>query len=102
VLILHEAGFRVEEAEYGLGALTQAPIQRLILMDYLMLVMDGLEAIPRIREEESLRHVPIIMLTTSVRMKDVPIALASGADAYISKPQSVEQIVEKVRTCLAV
>ncbi len=102
MLILREAGFRVEEADNGLAALTQAQIQHLILIDYLMLVMDGLEAIQHISEDESLRHVPIIMLTTSVRMKDVPIALASGADAYISKPQSAEQIVEKVRTCLAV
>ena len=35
-------------------------------------------------------------------MKDVPIALISGADAYIAKPQTAEQVVEKVKTCLAV
>jgi len=103
-LILKHAGFHVVEADNGMMALKQAKKLHpdLILMDVMMPVMDGLEAIRRIREDESLRHVPIIMLTTSVRMKDVPIALASGADAYISKPQSAEQIVEKVRTCLAV
>ena len=103
-LILKHAGFDVVEVDNGMMALKQAKERHpdLILMDVMMPVMDGLEAIRRIREEESLRHVPIIMLTTSVRMKDVPIALASGADAYIAKPQSAEQIVEKVKTCLAV
>ncbi len=86
VLILREAGFRIEEADNGLAALTQAQIQHLILIEYLMPVMDGLEAIRRIREDESLRHVPIIMLTTSVRMKDVPIALASGRPSRLSPP----------------
>ncbi len=103
-LILKHAGFHVVEADNGMMALKQAKECHpdLILMDVMMPVMDGLEAIQRIREDESLRHVPIIMLTTSVRMKDVPIALASGADAYIAKPQTAEQIVEKVKTCLAV
>jgi len=72
----------------------------LILMDVMMPVMDGLEATQHIREDESLRRVPIIMLTSNVRMKDVPIALASGADAYIAKPQSAEKIIEKVKSCL--
>ncbi len=103
-LTLQNAGFHVVEADNGVMALKQAKEHHpdLILMDVMMPVMDGLEATQHIREEESLRHVPIIMLTSSVRMKDVPIALASGADAYIAKPQSAEQIVEKVKTCLAV
>ena len=101
-LTLQHAGFHVDEADNGVMALKKAKERHpdLILMDVMMPVMGGLEAIQHIREEESLRHVPIIMLTTSVRLKDVPIALASGADAYISKPQTAEQIVEKVKSCL--
>ena len=101
-LILQNAGFNVVEAENGMMAIKQARERHpdLILMDVMMPVMDGLEATQHLREEDALRHVPIIMLTTNVRMKDVPIALASGADAYIAKPQSAEQIVEKVKSCL--
>ena len=101
-LILQNAGFHVVEADNGMMALKQARERQpdLILMDVMMPVMDGLEATQHLREEEALRHVPIIMLTTNVRMKDVPIALASGADAYIAKPQSAEQLVEKVKSCL--
>ena len=101
-LILQNAGYHVAEADNGVMALKQAKERHpdLILMDVMMPMMDGLEATQLIREEESLRHVPIIMLTSSIRMKDLPIALASGADAYIAKPQSAEQIVEKVKSCL--
>ncbi len=101
-LILQNAGYNVAEADNGVMALKQAKehLPDLILMDVMMPVMDGLEATQHIREDESLRRVPIIMLTSNVRMKDVPIALASGADAYIAKPQSAEKIIEKVKACL--
>ena len=101
-LILQNAGYHVAEADNGVMALKQAKerLPDLILMDVMMPVMDGLEATQHIREDESLRRVPIIMLTSNVRMKDVPIALASGADAYIAKPQSAEKIIEKVKSCL--
>ena len=101
-MILGKQNYQMIHASNGEQAYSKAFSEQpdLILMDVMMPVMDGLEAIRRIREEESLRHVPIIMLTTSVRMKDVPIALASGADAYIAKPQSAEKIIEKVKSCL--
>jgi CheY-like chemotaxis protein len=102
-LILQDAGFNVIEADNGAMALKQARERRpdLILMDVVMPVMDGLDATQQIRRDAALRQVPIIMLTTSVRMKDVPVALAYGADAYIAKPQTAEQLIEKVRACLA-
>lgn len=73
----------------------------IVLMDIMMPVMDGLEATQHIRKDDALRQVPIIMLTTSVRMKDVPVALAYGADAYIAKPQTAEKLIEKVQAILA-
>lgn len=101
-LILQNAGFNVVEVDNGMMALKQARERQpdLILMDVMMPVMDGLEATQQIRMDHTLQHVPIIMLTTSVKMKDVPLALAHGADAYISKPQTAEKLIEKVKSCL--
>ena len=101
-LILQDAGFNVAEADNGMMALKQARERQpdLILMDVMMPVMDGLEATHQIRKDDALQHVPIIMLTTNVKMKDVPLALAHGADAYIAKPQTAEKLIEKVKSCL--
>ena len=102
-LLLQDAGYHVDEADNGIMAIKQAREHQpdLILMDVMMPVMDGLEATHHIRMDETLQDVPIIMLTTSVKMKDVPLALAHGADAYIAKPQTDQKLVEKVRSCLA-
>ncbi|MFQ5571241.1 MAG: response regulator [Rhodothermales bacterium] len=102
-LTLEQAGFIVNEADNGLMALKQARECHpdLILMDVMMPVMDGLEATQYIRNDETLRDVPIIMLTTNVKMKDVPTAMAYGANSYIAKPRLAEQIVEKVNAYLA-
>ena len=101
-LILENAGFNVVEADNGIMALKQARERQpdLILMDVMMPVMDGLEATQQLRMDDALQHVPIIMLTTNVKMKDVPLALAHGADAYIAKPQTAEKLIEKVKSCL--
>ncbi len=101
-LILQDAGYDVGEADNGVMALKQARERQpdLILMDVMMPVMDGLEATQHIRMDHTLQNVPIIMLTTNVKMKDVPLALAHGADAYIAKPQTAEKLIEKVKSCL--
>ena len=102
-LILQDAGFNVVEADNGVMAIKQARERQpdLILMDVMMPVMDGLEATQHIRRDAALQNVPIIMLTTNVKMKDVPLALAHGVNAYIAKPQTAEMLIEKVKSCLA-
>ena len=101
-LILQQAGFVVEEATNGLEGIEQARKRRphLILMDASMPVMDGFEATAHLRNDDALATVPILMLTTNVRMRDLPRALHLGVDAYIAKPNAVEQVVGKVRACL--
>lgn len=101
-LILQEAGFQVEEADNGLMGVQEARKSKpdLILMDVMMPVMDGFDATRHIREEEALQDVPIIMLTTNVKIKDVPKALGYGVDSYIAKPMVMDQVVEKVRASL--
>ncbi|UTJ07868.1 response regulator [Arcobacter roscoffensis] len=58
----------------------------LILMDIMMPVMDGYEAMERIREDDSLKHIPIIAVTAKAMKEDREKCISLGADDYMSKP----------------
>lgn len=94
--MLESLGCRVKVAENGLVALKE--VQRwefdLIFMDCQMPVLDGLEATRRIRlrEQCSSSRVPIIALTAYAMKGDREACLAAGADDYLSKPFSREQL----------
>ena len=71
-------------------ALTHNP--SLILMDIQMPNMDGFEAITKIRQQDSLREVPIIALTARAMAGDRDRCLAVGANEYLSKPVKLKQL----------
>ena len=88
--LLHKRGYVVSAAENGRDALDFLDHENfdLVLMDVQMPVMDGLEAIRRIRANE-LRtgsHLPIVALTAHAMKGDKERCLAAGADEYVSKP----------------
>ncbi|MGA1932260.1 response regulator [Arcobacter sp. YIC-464] len=58
----------------------------LILMDIMMPVMDGYEAMEKIREDDSLKHIPIIAVTAKAMKEDREKCISLGADDYMSKP----------------
>jgi len=94
--MLESLGCRVEVVENGLLAFeaVQRTSYDLVFMDCQMPVMDGLEATRRIREwqEESAARVPIVALTAYAMKGDRIACLESGADDYLSKPFSRDQL----------
>jgi two-component system response regulator MtrA len=84
---LEEAGFDVVTAADGRKALTQFDSQRpdLVILDWMLPGLDGLEVATRIRKESS---VPIIMLTARTDEGDRIRGLEFGADDYVVKPFS--------------
>ncbi len=79
----------------ALGLLNAHPVD-MILSDIHMPVMDGLEFVCRLQTIESLRGVPVVMITTEGSESNVVQALALGAKGYIRKPFTPDQVKECV------
>ena len=98
-LALEKEGYRVLRAYDGMEALDHAldPELRLILMDVMMPRLDGLSAVLRIRER---RNLPIIVLSAKSEESDKVLGLSMGADDYVTKPFSTQELVARVRSQL--
>jgi CheY-like chemotaxis protein len=81
--------------------LNQEPDVDLILMDIMMPVMDGYEAIQRIRSaERGTRKVPIIVLTAKAMPEDRQKCIEAGANDYLPKPVDQERLISMMRVWL--
>ena len=104
---LSESGFEVVTAENGLEALKKARERRpdLVLLDFKMPVMDGIETIEAMKKDESLKDIKVVFLTAfsdpNVPEVDVRFSKQIGADDFIRKGLSLDELVEKVRSHLA-
>jgi len=98
-------GFEVYLAEDGPCGLEAARERRpdVILLDWLMPKIDGLEVLSELKHDEKTKHIPVFMLTAKGMMLDVGRALYEGADDYITKPfdpiQLGETIKQKLEKC---
>ena len=98
--ILKELGFEVREAGNGKEALEQmnqsgSPFE-LVLADWNMPEVNGLELLQSIRRESRYSQVKVVMVTTETELDQMAIALASGANEYVMKPFTKEILVEKL------
>ncbi len=95
-LVVLEAGSGVE----GLDALRNNAVQ-LILSDINMPSMDGLEFLRQLRAQKLADGVPVVMITTESSEEHVRQAIQSGAQGYIRKPFTAEQVKERVLPLIA-
>lgn len=86
--MLEQRGYAVIEAEDGEQAVAAAVNQRpdLILMDLLMPVLDGFDAVRQLRQHEELRRVPVVAMTARDVAASRDMAEDVGFDQYLSKP----------------
>jgi CheY-like chemotaxis protein len=70
----------------------------LILLDIHLPKMNGHEVLRRIKSDDSLRTIPVVMLTTSAREDEVSASYGAGANSFVCKPVQFEEFVERVRT----
>ena len=90
-LVVHEAGSGTE----GLDLLRAKPVD-LILSDINMPSMDGLEFLRQLRSQNLAPGVPVVMITTESSEEHVKQAIQAGAQGYIRKPFTAEQVKERV------
>jgi two-component system chemotaxis response regulator CheY len=97
-------GLEVVEADDGVDALRKMAASKLdiILTDINMPIMDGLKLVKRVRSDEALKQIPIIIITTEGAEEDRQRALALGANAYITKPIQAPQVIAKVKELLKI
>ena len=89
---------KVHEASDGNEALEKLKSEKigLILSDINMPNMDGIEFLTRIKADEALKCVPVLMVTTEGSQAKVMQALELGAAGYVRKPFTADQIKEKL------
>jgi two-component system, OmpR family, phosphate regulon response regulator PhoB len=99
---LEKQGFRVDEAADGQEALlriAEAPPD-LVLLDWMLPAMSGLEVCRQIRRRPATRDLPVIMVTARSEDQDAVRGLNTGADDYITKPFSMDALLARVRALL--
>ncbi len=99
---LEKQGFRVEEAVDGQEALTRisegAP--DIVLLDWMLPVMSGIEVCRQIRRRPATRDLPVIMVTARTEDQDAVRGLNTGADDYITKPFNMDALLARMRALL--
>ena len=101
-LMLERSGFTIFEAEDGLKALdvvAEEPLDLLIL-DVMMPNMDGITVCETLRADIETADLPIILLSARTNPEAVRLGMQAGANRYLSKPISREELVRQVRDVL--
>jgi len=99
--ILNRFGYEVCSAANGREALDMIVSQSLdlsvILVDWNMPEMNGLEFVQALRADPRYNHVPLMMVTTETEIEQMYRALEAGANEYVMKPFTEEVIADKLR-----
>lgn len=97
--LLKELGFNnVEEAEDGAVALQTLKGANFdfVVTDWNMPNMTGLELLQAIRADDSLKHLPVLMITAEAKKENIIAAAQAGASGYIVKPFTAATLSEKL------
>jgi two-component system alkaline phosphatase synthesis response regulator PhoP len=99
---LRHSGYTVVTAVDGLEAIKKAEETNpdLILLDVMMPLLTGFEVLARLKQHEKLKTVPVLMVTAQSQEDEVIKGLELGADDYITKPFSPNELVARVKTVL--
>ena len=92
-------GFKVYQAEDGPTGLELAREKKpgMILLDWMLPGMDGLQVLEKLKADQRTKSIPVIMITVKRMVNDVGNALLRGADDYIIKPFDPEELSQMIR-----
>ncbi len=99
---LESQGYEVTRAMTGENGLSQAARAEpdLVILDVMLPGINGLDVCRKLKQQESTRHIPVILLTAKSEDTDIISGLEIGADDYITKPFSPKVLIARVRALL--
>ena len=99
---LSQQGYEVASVLDGGKALAeiQSQMPDLILLDWLLPHMSGVEICKRVRQNQNLKHIPILMLTARGEISDKVSGLSVGTDDYMTKPFSLDELHARIKALL--
>ena len=99
---LEKLGFRVTEASDGQEALNliQEQPPDIVLLDWMLPTLSGIEVCRQIRRKPATRDLPVIMVSARTGDQDAVRGLNTGADDYVSKPFNVEALLARIKALL--
>ena len=101
-LRLERSGYEVVAAGDGEEAVARALARTpdLALLDVMMPKLDGYQVTERLRSEEATRFLPVILLTARIQEADIARGIEAGADDYVEKPFSTQELSARVQAVL--
>lgn len=102
-LMLKRDGYEVFDAEDGYDALKKVKKHHpdIVILDVMMPELDGIEVCERIRADEDVADIPVIMLSARTHTEAVEIGITAGATRYLAKPIGRQELLRHVSEVLA-
>ena len=99
---LEVAGYEVIVGVDGQEGLTKAQTEHpdLVVLDVMLPKLNGYQVCGQLKQDEQLKRIPILMLTAKAQRRDEQEGLQQGADAFLTKPFRLEDLLERIRTLL--
>lgn len=99
---LQFAGYSITMAPDGSEALKLAHKDPpdLILVDWMMPVMDGLQTVKALKSDPVLKQIPVILMTARAQGHDIQAGMQAGAAAYLVKPFQLDQLLKTIAEVL--
>lgn len=99
---LENAGYKVKKADNGEDALAIIEKEEihLVLLDWMLPGMDGIEVLKSIRSNKKSSHLPVILLTAKSDEISKVVGLEIGADDYLAKPFGIHELIARIKALL--
>lgn len=99
-VVLKKQGYRIFEAEHGIDALKclhEQPDIRIVISDWMMPEMDGLELCKALRQQDFGRYIYFILLTSKTESKSLVEGITCGADDFVTKPVNINAVLARLK-----
>jgi DNA-binding response OmpR family regulator len=101
-LLLEREGYRVLTAPNGEEGLILAKVERphVILLDVMMPKLSGFDTLKRLRDDEDVKHIPVIMVTARGSEHDIATSFKLGAIFHVEKPYETKDLLQKIQIAI--